>query len=122
MGNHWRSRFMYQEEYEKKHGTDSRAVCCSDKKTIDFNILDTDLETVVHELSHAWMAELSFVEVQLDDTQKEEWCCEFVAKHGQKVFKQARAIFKILAPLKKRKTDANKGKDKKIIKSSRKRR
>lgn len=121
MGNHWKSRFMTQDEYEKKHGVDSRAIMSADKKTIDFNIPDTDLETVKHELAHAWMAELSFVEIQLDNSQKEEWCCEFIAKHGDKVSKQARSIYKIIAPLKKRKSNADKGKDKKITKGSRKR-
>ena len=107
---------MYQETYEKNHGTDSRAIMSPDKKTIDFNIMESDIETCVHELSHAWMAELSFVEIQLDDGQKEEWCCEFVAKHGAKVIKQGKSIYKFIHPLKKRKTCADKTKNKKATK------
>ena len=103
LGNRWKARFLYSDSYEKKNGVDSRAIMCPDKKEIDFNICDTDLETVKHELAHSWMSELSFVEIQLDDTQKEEWCCEFIAKHGDKVSKQARSIYKFIAPLKKRK-------------------
>lgn len=49
-------------------------------------------ETIRHELAHAYTHELSFVELQLDDDQVEEFFCELIAKYSDKITSDAKLI------------------------------
>lgn len=51
------------------------------------------IQTVIHELIHAYTEELAFNELDLDSDQVEEFYAELFARHGQHILAQADIIF-----------------------------
>lgn len=96
LGHNWRAYFLSPEAYQKKFGQDSRAIMDGERKTIHFDYTETSFETVLHELFHSYLAQLSFVELQLDEIQKEEFFCEMGSKYSIRIIKQGRSIYKLV--------------------------
>lgn len=82
LGRVWTVKFLTDKQYCKLVGTDSRAVCDTENKTVYFNLQFFDDVTVRHEITHAYASETSFVVLQLNEEQWEEWACELFGKYG----------------------------------------
>lgn len=88
----WKCRVYSLKTYQKHCGSDSVALCDLSAKSLTFLKPTLNLEAVIHELVHAYTAELAFVELDLDDDQVEEFHCELFARHGERIIAQAKSI------------------------------
>jgi hypothetical protein len=82
VGKLWTVKFLKDPVYMKKIGTDSRAICDCETKTLVFNLSFLNDVVVRHELVHAYASETSFTVLQLNEDQWEEWACELFGKYG----------------------------------------
>lgn len=90
----WVALYLSQEDYAKIVADDSTAECDEKAKTIYADLEELDEEAFIHELTHAYLHEASFTELQLNEKQKEEFLCELNAKYGKAITRQARMLFK----------------------------
>lgn len=89
----WKCRAYNLKTYQKHCGCDSVALCETDLKQITFLRDELIIETVIHELVHAYASALSFVELDLDEDQSEEFFCELFSRQGIHILEQAQKIF-----------------------------
>ena len=80
-------------KYTKKHGYDSLAMTISYKRRIDFHAEGVDKETLVHELTHAWLYEMCYKSTNnIDVEDLEEIFAELMSKWGRELLDLADAI------------------------------
>ena len=91
----WKMIFYSSEEYVKQVADDSIAETDDEARIIYFDIGALTPELVRHELGHAYLAEMSFVALQITPDQYEEFFCELLAKYGEILVKQAGKIYKV---------------------------
>jgi len=90
MGKKWAIKTLEHRSYKRKHGKDSVAITQLHKRRIVLNKkLGSDLETIVHELVHAYKYELCVHSSQLDHDAIEEFYCELFAKRAQEILSLA---------------------------------
>lgn len=94
MGKKWTLRVLRRKRYDKKHGGDSIALTKVHKRRIDLTPSGTDLETIVHELVHAYLAEICTKTTDLDEEQLEEIFCELMSKRGKELLRLADSLHK----------------------------
>jgi hypothetical protein len=85
---------MKRKKYVDKNGNDSVAITTFHKRRIDLSPYGRDLETIVHELVHAYLHELclhSTNEMTADDV--EEVFCELMAKRGRELLDLADSLY-----------------------------
>ncbi len=99
LGKPWLLRVLKKRKYNKKNGADSVAITYINKRRIDLGPGGMDLETVIHELVHAYLAELCTKSTELDDEQLEEIFAELMAKRGREMLDLADSLFAQVAPL-----------------------
>lgn len=85
MGKDWVLRLLKRKEYDKRHGRGSVGITHMHKRRIDLQPQGMDLETIIHELTHAYMVEICTGSVDLDDEQIEEVFAELFAKRGREM-------------------------------------
>lgn len=91
---------MKRKKYAKKNGKDSVAMTYRVKRRIDLSPYGLDLETITHELTHAYLTELCLGSADPDAYALEEIFCEMVAKHGRVLHDTAEALYaKIQEPV-----------------------
>lgn len=103
VGHPWNVEYMKPRQYIRKWGSDSKAVTDTDEKCLYFVQDFTDLETIRHELTHAYANQLSIDELQLDEDQIEEFFCEMVGKYALTIAMQAEMIHTEFVKLKMKK-------------------
>lgn len=91
----WKIWFLTPAEYAGACGKDSVAETDIDARAIRFNIEDCTIETIRHELVHAYVVMFNFVELDLDDCQVEEFFAELFGKYGEVICKQAKKLYKL---------------------------
>ena len=105
VGSKWKVLIYDSATYAAINGEDSKAVCDDKKKNLEFDIGELSKKIIRHELTHAYIAEMSFYELQLEPEQHEEFTCELMGKFGERIVLQAANIFnhamKIKTPHKK---------------------
>jgi hypothetical protein len=79
----WTIRLLKKRKYNRKNGADSVAVTKIHKRVIDLGPNGRDLETIVHELLHGFLAELCTHSADLTVDAQEEIFAELMAKHGR---------------------------------------
>ncbi len=100
LGKTWKLRVLKRKKYHKTNGTDSVAITYVNKRRIDIGPGGVDLETVVHELVHAYLAEMCTHSADLDNENLEEIFAELMAKRGQELLDLAKNLLKMMeAPL-----------------------
>jgi hypothetical protein len=77
----------HDKRFEKCH-----AVAILQDRKIHIRKSSLNIETIIHELCHAYQHELSFYELQLDEDQIEEWFCELWAKYGEIIIRDSKNI------------------------------
>lgn len=85
----WRIRLLDKERYAKKHGTDSLAITHVQKRRIDLSPRGHDRDTIIHELVHAYLAELCVHSCDLDDDNLEEIFAELLSRRGLEMLRLA---------------------------------
>lgn len=93
LGKAWTLRVLSEKYFKKKNGGGACAVTKVHKRRIELRPKFLDLETVLHELTHAYKYEMclhSTVSMQEDDW--EEFVCELVAKRGREILTQGEAL------------------------------
>lgn len=93
LGKEWLLRVLKKKKYAKKRGKDSVAITIAYKRRIDVHESGTDVETIIHELVHAYFHELcldSCQEISVGDL--EEIYAEMMSKFGREILNLADAI------------------------------
>ncbi len=93
LGKHWLLRVLKKKKYNKKNGLDSVAITHINKRRIDLGPGGHDLETITHELVHAYLTEICTKSAGLDDTQLEEIFAELMAKRGREMLDLADKLY-----------------------------
>lgn len=90
----WKLRVLKNRKFAKKNGAATLAVTEDWKRRIDVSYRGTDLETIVHELVHAYLAEMglsSASNIKVEDL--EEIYAELMAKRGRELLDLADRLF-----------------------------
>lgn len=85
IGKSWVLKVLDKKKYRKKNGRDSVAITKLHKRQIELSPDGIDLETVIHELVHAFLYELCVHSATLDEDNKEEIYAELMAKRGKEL-------------------------------------
>lgn len=93
LGKRWNLRVLKKRRYRKSNGYDSVAVTHINKRRIDIGPSGMDLETVIHELVHAYLTEICTKSAELDDVQLEEIFAELMAKRGREMLNLADKLY-----------------------------
>lgn len=98
LGKCWTIRALKKSKYNKKNGKDSVAVTKMHKRCIDLGPKGCDLESIVHELVHAYLYEMclhSTNELTIPDL--EEVFAELMAKRGYEILHLAESLMTTLS-------------------------
>lgn len=94
LGQKWKV-FLHEEEYYVKvYGDNDSGHTTESIKEIHINNSELNLETIVHELVHAFYASLCIRSAHVDVEQQEEILCEMFALHGSKILKLGKDLYK----------------------------
>lgn len=97
LGKKWTLRTLKRRKYMSKNGADSVAITECYKRRIDLSPFGQDLETIIHELVHAYLWELCSGTAELTTDAQEEIFCELMAKRGQELLTLAGELFQIIS-------------------------
>lgn len=92
MGKKWTLRVMTREKYLEDNDPESDATTYMAKRRIDVSPDGMDIETVRHELVHAYFSELCTGSADLDRYAFEEVAAEMFAQRGPEILKQADSL------------------------------
>jgi hypothetical protein len=93
----WKVRVLDNDAFTKIHGNDAAGLTIFANKEIVINASDFTLETVKHELWHAYYASLCVSSANLDPAQVEEVSAELHAVYTDNMNTHAAYIYKQLA-------------------------
>lgn len=99
LGKSWTLRLMKRKKYAKKNGKDSLAITYIHKRRIDLSPKGRDLETIVHEITHAFFTELCTSSAELTRDALEEIFCEIMSKHGATILETGAALHRAIEAL-----------------------
>ena len=94
LNKRWVIRLMKKKKFNDKNGADNCAITKVHKRRIDLSPSGRDLETITHELCHAYKGEMCIHSSALDADAVEEFFCELVAKRGQEIIDLAIKLHK----------------------------
>jgi hypothetical protein len=93
VGREWTVNVWASKTYLKRIAKDTWAEVEPQRSHIDIDRKALCMDTILHELCHAYAHERSIVALQLKTrTQFEEFFCEILAKHGQEMLDNAAKI------------------------------
>lgn len=93
LGKPWTLRLLKKKKYWKTNGADSVAITDPNKRRIDIGPGGRDIETVRHELVHAYLGEMCTHSADIDDDAMEEICCELFSKRGPEILSLADTLY-----------------------------
>lgn len=96
LGKTWTMHSRSRKDYKRQNGNDSVAITNMNKRRIDISPDGIDKETIIHELLHAYMAELCIGSADLDNDNLEEIFAELLSKRGHELLKLASSLKKQL--------------------------
>lgn len=98
LGKQWTLRVLKKKHYRQKNGDSSCAVTKGWKRTIDLGPLGFDVETIRHELVHAFLSEMGYDSVEdMTAAQMEELCAELFGKRGPDIIALADELLRLMA-------------------------
>ncbi len=80
------------EKWLQKNYPDCHAIALLDDRKILVRKTSLNVPTLAHEITHAYISELSYYELELDDHQIEEFFCELLGKYGEQIIKDAKEL------------------------------
>jgi hypothetical protein len=92
----WTIKPLSEDKFIKLFGDSIEAITMEQYKTIYLNEEDYTLQTIKHELAHAYYSCLCTGPANLTAGQVEEVWCEMVARYGDVILKQAKFLYKQL--------------------------
>lgn len=95
-GDTWSVKLMEEDAFIHKWGEGFEALTVLEAKLLYFHDDGIALDTVIHELCHAYYSYLCVNSTQLGSDQLEEIWCDMFGMHGAKIIRQARQVFKWL--------------------------
>lgn len=93
LGKEWTLRVLKKKKYRRANGINSVAITHTTKRRIDLGPGGMDLETVIHELVHAYLTEICTKSADLEDEQLEEIFAELMAKRGREMLDIADKLY-----------------------------
>jgi hypothetical protein len=93
LGKEWKLKVLKNRRYKKKNGEDSVGMTKGWKRQIDLPILGVELETIIHELVHAYLTEMCHDGTAPTVADLEEIYSELMAKRGQELLNLAADLF-----------------------------
>lgn len=94
MGRKWNVILQDTKRFRKSQCDKTIAYTDGDEREIHVGTQGRDIETIRHELVHAYMAEFCLNSADLDNENLEEIYADFMAKRGHELLKLADVIFK----------------------------
>lgn len=91
LGKNWIVQVKSEKSLQKSY-PDCHAIALLDDRKIIVRRTSLNYITIAHELTHAWLYEMSYYELDLDDHQIEEFFCELVAKYSEQIIKDAKDL------------------------------
>ena len=98
MGKGWVMRVMPKSKFERKHGKTPGAITHTSKRYVDVSSHELNLELVVHELVHAYLAEMAHWNADHDESSLEEVFCDLMALRGREILELAERLHAQVAP------------------------
>lgn len=92
----WTLRVLKKKKYKKSNGSDSVAITDGNKRRIDIGPSGQDIETIIHELVHAYLFEFCTKSADLDNENLEEVLAEMMAKRGRELLDLADKLLKTI--------------------------
>ena len=92
LGKRWKVTCFNDNTYKKRLGDGSHAITILEDRKIYIRRSSLNKETIIHELVHGYLHELSYIELDLDDSQIEEFYCELIGKHGESMIRDSNKI------------------------------
>lgn len=93
LGKHvWTVHYLRKHEFVKRFGAETYGITECDDKAIYLTPSRLKMETVVHELIHAYLWELCAKTADLEDDQLEEVMAEMFSKYGKQILRRADLI------------------------------
>lgn len=93
LSKQWTLRVLKKKRYKRTNGIHSVAVTDTTKRRIDIGPSGMDLETVTHELVHAYLTEICTKSADLENDQMEEICAELFSKRGRELLDIADRLY-----------------------------
>lgn len=97
-GIHWKLRVLPADIYSKYHGKNSHGVTIFPDHRIDVEANSLNLNTVCHELGHAYFSACMTDSADLSSRATEEIFCEIIGNHGPELINLGRKIVRQLTP------------------------
>lgn len=85
LNRQWKLRILKKRKYVKKNGHGSVAITYMSKRRIDISPWGLDLETIVHELVHAYLYEMCTKSADFTVDDLEEVFAELMSKRGREL-------------------------------------
>jgi hypothetical protein len=98
-GHDWEIVLMTQEEFAKKFDDNTAALAAPKELTLYFNTEELDLDTIIHELVHAYYSHSGTNSASLHIDQIEEVFCELFGVYGEEIIRVSRKLRKVLKGL-----------------------
>lgn len=95
----WEVILQYKTQFEEQHGQDCVALTDKTSKEMFFCKDNVTLDTIIHELFHAYMELTLTSSAGLSGPQVEEVAAELVSKYGFILLKQAKQLYNQLTRL-----------------------
>jgi hypothetical protein len=96
LGNKWKVSLHEEDRYVRRHGDDTAGITIPTTNEIHFNEEEFSREVVIHELCHAFFAETCTGSANLNAGQTEEVFCDMIGKHGDRILRLSRKVYKEL--------------------------
>jgi hypothetical protein len=94
----WKLRVLPVDVYHKYHGKDSHGVTVFHDHRIDVEVGSLTLNTICHELGHAYFSSCMTDSADLSSIATEEIFCEILGNHGTELINLGRRILRNLLP------------------------
>jgi hypothetical protein len=99
-GTKWKYRLIPRELFLKVHKDaeviDHVAITIKQENRIDFTPNELTVETIIHELVHAYMSETYTNSANLENEQMEDIICDMISYNISKIQKQSKRMLKVL--------------------------
>jgi hypothetical protein len=98
-GDYWQVYLLPDDRFSAEFGSGVAAVTCYNgkKKMLIFRDSDRSYDTIIHEVTHAYLSYQCFSSAGLKPNQMEEMFCDFMANNVQKIQRTSKSIQRILS-------------------------
>ena len=88
----WKISVQSEKEYDKCHGNDSHGITHNEDRHIYIRYNAVNIETILHELGHAYYTSCLTYTADLNIHDVEEIFCEILSVHTAEILKTARQL------------------------------